>query len=328
MTAHVSVMIAALVALATFSERATPASPAQLGPAASTSVCDADALLVDARAALQRGSPALQRYVRRLLHELALVTPTERLLRELELERDPAMLEALGAAIARKAAMVEDPSLVASLVRRAVRDGDPALRAAAVRALRGTGSVELMERAGVDVSYLDLVRDPSATVRAEVAANLLVEDQDVYSGQNGALAEVAVAVARATEDAAVGARILEGISTAAIGDDTVSWLARTLHHEHASLRAAAARALGGVGLEQAPLARSALLDRFLIDDNVAARRELLAALARLERARAIPLFESLRAVDPRLEQELDAWIAVLRLGLPEWSLIERQWSRR
>jgi hypothetical protein len=58
------------------------------------------------------------------------------------------------------------------------------------------------------------------------------------------------------------------------------------------------------------------------------RREILASLARLLRARAIPLLRSLRDVDERLASEIDAWIRVLQAGLPEWQLVLREKDRR
>lgn len=290
--------------------------------------CSPEALFAEASAGLRDGSPALQRYLRNLLQEAALITPNDVLLQRLRDEDDPAMLEALGAAVAHKAETMDEPSLVAGLLGRAARDGDPALRAAAVRALRGTGSVELMANAAVDVDYLRLVRDPAPQVREAVVENLVVEDDDVYSGHSAELSEAAFAVARQADDAAVRARLVAAISTERIGADTAAWLTLTLHDDQRGVRVAAAQALGGVGPEHAGSARAALVARYLVDDDVEVRRAMLAALARLERARAIPILETLRTVDARLDAEVDAWIAVLRLGLPEWSLVVRERGRR
>jgi hypothetical protein len=94
------------------------------------------------------------------------------------------------------------------------------------------------------------------------------------------------------------------------------------------MQLAAARALGGVSPSLAGDARTALLAQFYATGDVELRRAILWSLARLERARAIPVFESLRPIDPRLEPDLDAWIAVLQRGLPEWALIERERNAR
>lgn len=301
-------------------------APAAAG-AAEEAQCTPDALFDDARAGLAKGSPALKRYLKALLADAALVMPNELLLKELEREDDPAMIEALGAAIAAKAEAVEDPKLVAGLLKRAVQDEDPARRAAAVRALRGTGSVELMQAAGVDVDYARLVRDEAPEVRAAVVDNLVVEDDDVYSGHDGAFAEEALRVAEAAEDPAVAARLIAETSTEAIGPDAARGLSRTLDADAPALRSAAARALGGVSPPQAEDALASLVARYRAEPDVEVRRAILASIARLGRARAIPVLESLRPVDPRLSSEIDAWIAVLQRGLPEWSLILREKAR-
>lgn len=293
-----------------------------------TKGCDADALLADARAGFARGSPALQRYLRNLLIEAALVTPNEVLLAQFDREQDPALIEALGAALAHKAETVGDARLITSLLKRAVQADDAAVRAAAVRALRGTGSVELMEEAQAGVDYRRLILDEAPAVRAAVVDNLIAEDAEVYSGHSAELAEAALAVARVAEDREAAARLLAGTSSEGLGADAARELSRALRDDHPSMRAAAARSLGGLAPSLAPAARSALVARYHFEEELEVRRAILAGLARLERARGIPLLQSLRAVDPRLSSEVDAWIGVLALGLPEWALTEREKSRR
>lgn len=297
---------------------------AEEGPA---STCNVDTLFDDARAGLAAGSPALRRYLRELLVEAALVTPDEVLLRQLEREDDPAMIEALAAALANKAETVGDATLVAGLLKRALQDTDPARRAAAVRGLKGTGSVELMRASGTDVDYERLIRDESPEVRAAVVENLVVEDEDVYSGHSAELSEAALAVAAASEDKAAAARLIEQTSTEAIGSEAVTALTATLEDEDPSLRAAAARALGGVSPANGKAAVPELLARYRTDDDLDVRRAILGSLARLERTRAVPHLTALRPVDARLHGEIDAWIAVLEMGLPEWHLIVREKSR-
>jgi hypothetical protein len=305
---------------------------ALLAPAARAALpeddaCTPDALVQDARSGLRTGSPALKLYLRELLKEAALVTPNDVLLRQLEREDDAAMIEALGAALAHKAEMNEDPRLIAPLVTRAMRDEDPARRAAAVRALHGTGSVELMAGAGVDVDYADLIKDEAPAVRTAVVDNLIAEDDDVYSGHSAQLAEAAFVTAEATSDKGAAARIVAETSTEGIGAERARSLGRSLDDDDVRMRVAAARALGGVPPELAHDALRALVARYRSDDAIAVRREILSSIARLERTRAIPLLESLRSVDARLDAEIDAWVLVLKLGLPEWQLVVREKNR-
>lgn len=286
--------------------------------------CDTASLIEASRVGFDRGSPALKRYLRALWLEAALQLPDEELLRAFEREHDPQVLEALGAALARKAETVERPGLIATVLRRAVQDADPALRSAAVRSLRGTGSVEMMAQAGVGVDYRRLIGDAAPEVRQAVVDNLRVEDREVYSGHSAELSEAALAVAQVAEDKEAAARIVTELSTEALGAESARWLGRALGDDDASMQLAAARALGGVSPELGADARGALMARFFASEELELRRTILASLARLERARAIPLFASLRPIDPRLDGDIDAWIAVLQRGLPEWALIERE----
>lgn len=289
--------------------------------------CTPESLLVDARLGLSRGSPALRSLLREMLQEAALAMSDEALLRALANEDDPAMLEALGAAIASKAEMTGNPALVRDLVARAAGDEDPKARAALVRALRGTGSVELMKSSGVDLGYGDLINDASPEVRAEVVENLVVEDDAVYSGHSSELAEAAFATADRAHDRETAARIVRETSTEDISAERALALRALLDDESSEMRAAAARALGGVSRHHASDALTDLVARYRRESDLEVRRELLASIARLERARAIPTLRALRDVDTRLASEVDAWIAVLEIGLPEWRLIEREKNR-
>ena len=127
--------------------------------------CPVGWMIDAARAGFASGSPAYRAYLAALLKESALTVPLDELTRAVAGERDPALLEALGAALAARASYDENPALVQTLLDRSVMDGDPALRAAAVRALRATGSVETMTALGDAVTYADLVRDPAPEVR-------------------------------------------------------------------------------------------------------------------------------------------------------------------
>lgn len=292
------------------------------------SQCTPDALFADAREGLASGSPALRRYLRSLLVEAALVMPNDELRRRFEREDDPAMIEALGAALAQKAQSTDDPSLVQGVLARAVQDGDPARRAAAVRALRATGSVELMAANGGDVDYARLIKDGAAEVRDAVVDNLIAEDREVYSGHSQELSEASLEAAFAAEDGALTAKLLGAVSTQEVGKEAGRALARALDDDEALVRAASARALGGLSPKTAGEDTVAMLvARYRSDDDLAVRRAILESIARLQRQRAIPVLLSLRPVDPRLQPEIDAWVAVLQRGLPEWSLILRELGR-
>lgn len=170
---------ALLVALSSLTP-VTARAEATLRPAQ----CTVQGMLDDVRVAMKNGSPALKRYVKMRLKEAALAMPAESLLAALHGERDPEVLEALGAALATKASNAENPGLIQPLLARATGDADPALRAAAVRGLRGVPSVEFMEKNGGVVTYEQLVRDASPEVRAAVADNIVSESADVYSGHD------------------------------------------------------------------------------------------------------------------------------------------------
>lgn len=57
------------------------------------------------------------------------------------------------------------------------------------------------------------------------------------------------------------------------------------------------------------------------------RKALLQSVAQLGFEGAIPDLQRLRAMDPGLAREADAWIQVLGMGLQEWSLLLREKQR-
>ncbi|HYO66846.1 MAG TPA: hypothetical protein VEU33_12240, partial [Archangium sp.] len=89
----------------------------------------------DLRRGLREGSPTYRRYLLAHFKEAALAMPPDELLKAVAQEHEPAVLEALGAALATKAANTGEHDLVQTLLQRSVSDGDPALRAAALRSL-------------------------------------------------------------------------------------------------------------------------------------------------------------------------------------------------
>lgn len=291
--------------------------------------CSPDALFEEARLGMLHGSPALKRYLAQLMREAALEMPSELWIRAIERETDPAMLEVLGGALAAKAEQLEEPGLVEVLLKRAIADGDPALRAAAIRSLRGAASVELMaaQRAGVDVDYQRLIKDASPEVRAAVVDNLITEDTAVYSGHSREMSEAALGAAFASEDAAAAAKIIAGVSTEAISAESARELARALDDDTTAMRSAAARALGGLSPPLRGDTRDVLVAQYRREEQLEVRMAILESLARLDRQRAIPTLTSLRPIDARLQREIDSWIRVLSLGLPEWALIVREKNR-
>src|SRR5688572_25091271 len=159
-----SIAIAALVAPARSrgADELPPDEPA---------LCATEWVLDAARTGLRQGSPAYKKYLRTLLKEAALTMFVDALRAAVSSETDPAVLEALGAALATRASYAEDPTLLQVLLERAASDRDPKLRAAALRGLRATGSVETMTSFDDSLGYEALVRDPSPEVRAAVADN-------------------------------------------------------------------------------------------------------------------------------------------------------------
>lgn len=289
--------------------------------------CTVEGMLDDVRDALKEGSPSLRRYVKLRLKEAAIAMPAETLLAALARERDPAVLEALGAALATKASNAEDPTLVQPLLARASGEADPAVRAAAVRALRSTASVEFMEKNGGVVTYDQLVRDPSPEVRAAVADNLVAESLEVYSGHDRRVSEAAVSAAAATEDPAVAAKLLAEVSMEAVGPEAVAQVTKQLRAEDPTLRASAATALGGVPGGSSEGAMRSLVDLYKTDPDPAVRKAALQGIARLGMAGARPVLESLRGVDRAMDPEIDAWLSALSLNLQEWELLLREKQR-
>lgn len=289
--------------------------------------CTMEGMLEDAREGLKSGSPAYQRYVKQRLKEAALAMSPDALRAAVAQERDPAVLEAVGAALATKASNAESPELVQALLSRASQDADPSLRAAALKALRGTPSVEWMGKNGDVVTYEQLIRDSSPEVRQAVVDNLVAESSKVFYGHDKGVSEKAVAVAATTEDPALAAKLLGEVSMEQVGPEAVAKLSQHLRSEDAGLRAAAAKALGGVPGLSAEGARSSLVELYRGDKDPGVRKAALEGLARLGQSGARPLLESLRGVDPAMDPEIDAWVTAMKLNLQEWHLLLREKQR-
>ncbi|MHA7632813.1 HEAT repeat domain-containing protein [Corallococcus sp. M7] len=296
-------------------------------PVPTKTACTVEGMLDEVRVAMKTGSPAYRKYARLRLKEAAIAMPPEALGRAVSQERDPAVLEAVGAALATKASNAQKPELLQPLLSRASQDADPGLRAAAVRALQGSPSVEFMAKNGGVVTYEQLVRDSAPEVRQAVVENLVTESAGIYFGHNPEMAEAAVKVAAATDDPALAQRLLGEVSMEAASPEVVRKLTQQLRSEDAGLRAAAAKALGGVPGSESAGARRSLTSLYRSDSDLAVRKSALEGLARLGQSGARPLLESLRGVDKRLDPEIDAWLSALQKNLQEWHLLLREKQR-
>ncbi len=289
--------------------------------------CSFRNMLDELRVGLKSGSPAYRKYLLLHLKEAARSMPPDELRAAVEQERDPAVLEALGAGLATHAGFVEDPTILEPLLRRAASDADPSLRAAAVRGLHGTASVETLAKNGNKVTYEQLIRDPAPEVREAVVSNLVKEDTSVYSGHDRTVSETAVKAALASPDPEVAAKLLREVSMEQVGSETVRKLTDQLRAESPTLRAASAVALGGVPGPESTGASSALVELYRNEKDPAVRKAALQGIARLGLSGALPTLQSLRGVAPGLDPEIDAWEAALKLNLQEWYLVLREKER-
>jgi hypothetical protein len=289
--------------------------------------CSFGNMLDELRAGLKTGSPAYRKYLLQHIKEAARSMPPGELIAAVEQERDPAVLEALGAALATHAGFTEDASVLQPLLKRAAQDADPAARAAAVRGLRGTGSVETLSKNGNTVTYEQLIRDPSPEVREAVVGNLVQEDATVYAGHDRTLSETAVNTALASTDPEVAAKLLREVSMEQVGSETVRKITGQLKSENPTLRAASASALGGVPGSESAGATSSLIELYRNEKDPAVRKAALQGIARLGLSSALPTLSSLRGVAPALDPEIAAWETALKRGLQEWTLVLREKER-
>ena len=289
--------------------------------------CSFSNMLDELRAGLKTGSPAYRKYLLQHIKEAARSMPPGELIAAVEQERDPAVLEALGAALATHAGFTDDTTVLQPLLKRAEQDADPAARAAAVRGLRGTGSVEAMAKNGNTVTYERLIRDPSPEVREAVVGNLVQEDATVYAGHDRTLSETAVKTALASTDPEVAAKLLREVSMEQVGSETVRKITGQLKSENPTLRAASASALGGVPGSESSGATSSLVELYRNEKDPAVRKAALQGIARLGLSSALPTLSSLRGVAPALDPEIAAWETALKRGLQEWTLVLREKER-
>ncbi|QSQ20798.1 HEAT repeat domain-containing protein [Pyxidicoccus parkwayensis] len=300
------------------------ASASEPAPTLRAETCSVEGLMDSIRRGLHSKSEAYKKYLRTLLRESAVTLPDAELRAAYERETDPFMVEHLAAALVARTERGADPTAMGMVAKRILEERDPALRVASLRALRRTSATE-----NTGDLYERLARDASPEVRQEMATNLIEDNEYVYSGHHGPAADAAVtaAAAAASTDAKVAARILDNVSTEHISAASADRLQSLLRSDDASVRAAAANALGGVPSEQMSGARETLLAMYRDEPDTGVRKMLLQSIAQLGFAGAIPDLQRLRGVDPALAPEVDAWIRALGLGLQEWSLILREKQR-
>ncbi|AKT39800.1 hypothetical protein [Chondromyces crocatus] len=287
--------------------------------------CSLPAMVDTLRGALKDGSPALQRYMKFLIKEAALAMPPEELSALFAGERDPGLVEALGVALATRASNTRDFSLLDPVIDRARAEADPKLRAAALGGMRGIASVEVLQQKRI--SYEDFMRDPSPEVRDAAVENLLHENSKIYFGHDRGVSEAAVKAASACSDPKTAAKLLSGTSMEQVGPDAVQTLVKELRSEHAEVRAAAAKALGGVPAASAGTAERALITHYPGETTTEVRAAMLEGIVHLRLGGAVPILESLRGIDSTLGPDIDAWLKALSMNLQEWSLVLREKQR-
>jgi hypothetical protein len=303
--------------------RAPAAAPdASPPPALKAGTCSVEGLMDSIRRGLHSKSEAYKHYLRTLLRESAVLLPPEQLHAAFEREYDPVMVEHLAAALVARTERGLEPEALQAVARRAVEDSDPSVRAATVRALRRTGA---LERTG-DL-YERLVRDASPEVRMEAATNLVEDNLEVYGGHDGPATDAAISAAVASSDPKVTARVLGQIMTVEASPESARKLEQLLSSDSAEVRAAASTALGGVPAAQMASARQALVGMYRDEKDASVRKAILQSVAQLGFAGSIPELQRLRAMDPSLAPEADAWIRALNTNLQDWSLILREKQR-
>lgn len=300
----------------------TVASASEPAPELRPETCSVEGLMDSIRRGLHSKSEAYRKYLRTLLRESAVTLPDAELRAAYARETDPVMVEHLAAALVARTERGADPGAMGVVARRILEEREPALRVASLRALRRTSGTE-----NTGDLYERLVRDASPEVRQEAATNLIEDNAYVYSGHHGPAADAAVSAAATSTDAKVTARILDNVSTEHISAQSVERLQSLLRSDDASVRAAAANALGGVPAEEMARSRELLLAMYRDEPDRGVRKMLLQSIAQLGFASAIPDLQRLRGVDPSLAPEVDAWIQALGLGLQEWSLVLREKQR-
>lgn len=293
-----------------------------LSPALSTMPCNVGQILGSLR-----GSPSkeYQIYLHRVFARMAPGLGDDEVLRLFMEEREPAGLLMLGVELAGRFNKSGDRRLLDALMERAQNDADPVLRARAVACLKHVGDAgsESLAEHGV-ATYDQLILDPASEVREQVAENLR-DEHTLSVPRVRATGLTSLRAARATDDPALAARMVEKLTLDSGGAEELVELEALVHEgSGARLRAAAAKAMGSLPVSQRDDATELLLREYRRQTSPEIRRAILAALVRLHFAGAVPILESLRGVDPAMQGEIDKWLAVLAQGQQQWYLLERQ----
>jgi HEAT repeat protein len=283
--------------------------------------CDFNSLLEQLRGT---SSQARRRYLLKQLKSMAGTVPTEQLMAMIRTEKDPRMLEALAVSVVAQFNQSGNVEILRGLLAHSGGETDPKLRASLVSALRTTvePASEVLGRMG-GVSYPQLMREAPPEVQQAVVDNLLDENKR-GNGRFRGIAENAVATATQAADPTLGAQLLSATSIEYAGHQTVASVAETLTtSKHPEMRAAAAKSLGSVSAQESARTLEVLTKRYRAERELAVRKALLEAIARIGFSGAIPTLQSLRDVEPSLRGEVDQWIKVLSRGPQVWELIQR-----
>jgi hypothetical protein len=294
------------------------------GPALRAVPCELATLLEEFRKA--RASPAYRRFVGEQVRNFGASRPAEALWSLLVAEREPEVLELLAELWVRRYAQDREPKALERLVDHLKGEQTPALRATLVRAFRhmGESSTEVLGRSvlkGRDV-YAAWVKDEAPEVRQAVVENVREEAARSF-GRAPGVAEKAVALAVEASDPQVRAGLLTASSLEEVRPPALAQVRTLLEKDEApTVRAAAAKALGTAPVARAAESMKALAERYGAETDRQVRGAILESIARLGLGKAVPVLQQLRDVDTSLQDEVDAWLALLKSQPQTWSLLE------
>jgi hypothetical protein len=286
--------------------------------------CALDSLVEEYRQG--KGSPAWRRHVMAQLRGLLEKLPPEQLWAKVEAEQDPEVLEALSSLWVMRFNLTGDKGVLERVLEKTGRESDPKRRAAMVRSLRSSdepSSEVLAKRASRQGAYHAWVKDPAPEVREAVVANLTAEAARNFGRFQG-VAEQAVALASEASDPKTAAGLLGASSIEAARTPAVESVRQLLRaSEHPEVRAAAAKALGTVAVDEAERTMRGLSERFATEREREVRGAILESIARLGLTRAVPVLEKLKGVDRGMDGEIDTWLTLLASQPQTWNLLLR-----
>lgn len=286
--------------------------------------CSASELLDQLRSTEAKSSPALRSYLSEKLRLVIGVAGPDEAARLFAAENDPVALEAIGAAMTAS----EDPLLLAAFGARLDAETDPELRASMVRSIgeAAASGDDVLAQAGAQSSYSTLIRDPAPEVRSAIAKNLKSEIA-ASSGTDPASTSAALLVASAAEDSVSQAAILASVNLQGATAKDLDRVRALISSDSREVSAAAVRALGSGPPAQNNALTEELIELFAKSSNLAVRRAILEALARLKFADAVPILQSLKLQGDDVDRDIDNWIAALSRGWQYWQQIAREKQR-